>query len=133
MRLIIALPLLVTALMAGCAAPGTGAAQPPVQVEPAADGWRWESYGGIELQVPDSFEWNTSGSPSYPAWCAATGRDGAPLAAVNRVHNQVMPAIGCPPRPPNTFAPSVDLASYAPSGPCASTTAGSARPLRWRA
>ncbi|HEX5532782.1 MAG TPA: hypothetical protein VFX33_03475, partial [Actinomycetales bacterium] len=119
MRLLAALPLLLTGLIAGCAAPGdtgdpgnTTKTEPRAQTETPDRGWRWESYGGIELQVPEAYEWNTSGSPLYPAWCAFTGDEESPVPAVNRVRGQAVPSIGCTPeRPVSTYAPAVDLDS----------------------
>ncbi len=42
-------------------------------VEPAPEGWRWESYGGIQLQVPDGWGWGTTGAPP-----CLQGRDAEP-------------------------------------------------------
>lgn len=99
-------------LLAGCGttvAPGA---------EPDDRDWRWESYAGIELQVPADYGWRSSGSPLYPAWCAATSDGGPPQAGVNRSFSAVMPAIMCPPdRPDDTYAPSVDLGARADGSP----------------
>lgn len=57
--------------------------------EPPAPGWRWESYGGVDLQVPDEWGHGTTGAPPClseedipgPGY---VGRPGA------------VPSIGCP-------------------------------------
>ncbi len=56
-------------------------------VEPAPEGWRWESYGGIELQVPDDWGWGTTGSPP-----CLQGRDAQPYVG----RPGAVLSIGCP-------------------------------------
>ncbi len=56
-------------------------------VEPAPEGWRWESYRGIQLQVPDGWGWGTTGWP--PCLDINSG------AYVGRPDGGVIPAIGC--------------------------------------
>jgi hypothetical protein len=44
--------------------PAPGPKPRPEQVASRpADGWRWESYGGIEVQVPDTWTYGTTGEP----------------------------------------------------------------------
>jgi len=60
--------------------------------EPAAQGWRWESYGGVELQVPDGWGHGTTGTPPCLHQANAQPYVGRP---------GVVPTIGCsgPPVP----------------------------------
>lgn len=58
-----------------------------IQSPPDDGAWRWESYGGIELQVPASWGYGTSGSP----WCAHS--DELPRPVVGRPGP--IPAIAC--------------------------------------
>lgn len=44
--------------------------QPPA-VDPPEAGWRWESYGGVELQVPADWDRGTTGMP----WCLEDGTE----------------------------------------------------------
>lgn len=101
-------------LVAGC-----GAVPDSEPVEGAAGHrWRWESYAGIELQVPGDYGWRTTGSPLYPAWCADIGDGGPPQPGVNRGSGSVVPLIGCPAdRPVDTYAPAVDLGSQVDGSP----------------
>jgi hypothetical protein len=41
----------------------TGTPPAPGPAEPPAAGWRWESYGGVEVQVPDDWGHGTTGTP----------------------------------------------------------------------
>ena len=70
---------------------GGGDVSTPAVADQPADGWRWESFGGVELQVPT--EWGT-GITDYP-WCLA---DREPQMAVPYVGRPIgaIPAIGCP-------------------------------------
>jgi hypothetical protein len=52
---------------------------PPQVAGPAPDGWRWESFRKVELQVPAT--WGYDGSPSQ--WCVSW-REAKPLPFVNR-------------------------------------------------
>lgn len=42
---------------------GSDVAEPDRSDEPAVDGWRWESYGGVEVQVPETWGYGTTGTP----------------------------------------------------------------------
>jgi hypothetical protein len=88
--------LLVLAMLgivaaSACAPPGTitAAPGPTAQREqhpPALPtGWRWESYGGVEVGVPGSWGWD-NGSQRIRQWCVA-----APKAEPDRT-----PAVGRP-------------------------------------
>ncbi|WP_340290835.1 hypothetical protein [Aquipuribacter hungaricus] len=80
----------------------------------ADPGWRWESFGGIELQVPKEWGNGTSGVAGYGAWCADRG-GGAPSPGVNRGPLALMPAIACPEdRPADSYAAGVDLGTFPP-------------------
>lgn len=53
------------------------------QVVATDPGWRWESYGGIEVQVPEQWAWGTTGSPpcrQSPGAKPYVGRPGPVLA-----------------------------------------------------
>ncbi|RLV54632.1 hypothetical protein D9V41_15515 [Aeromicrobium phragmitis] len=77
------LALAVTATL-GLAACGTAPEEPPplpgASVSPNApevslpEGWRWESYRGVQVGVPGDWEW-TSGPQRLGQWCV--GYDGA--------------------------------------------------------
>ncbi len=63
--------------------------RPSLGDEPSK-GWRWESYGGVELQVPSDWGFGTTDMP----WCVARGaRRGRPY--VGRPGGAI-PAILCP-------------------------------------
>lgn len=59
-------------------------------VDAADPGWRWESYGGVELQVPDG--WGT-GSTDYP-WCIADHEGQIAMPYVGRPIG-IIPAVMC--------------------------------------
>ncbi|MEV4350206.1 hypothetical protein AB0J83_37595 [Actinoplanes sp. NPDC049596] len=59
---------------------------------PLPSGWRWESYGGIQVGVPSEWGWGDSGL-RLDAWCVSPGDDHPPVVA--RPGGPV-PAIGCP-------------------------------------
>lgn len=68
-----ALMLLVLAVP-GCAQrPGApeAAAGPAVQDPHLPAGWRWESYGGVEVGVPGDWGWD-NGTQRLSQWCIAT-------------------------------------------------------------
>lgn len=65
-------------------------------------GWRWESYGGIEVGVPDSWKWGTSDSP----WCLEKPA-GPPTPYVGRPG--VVPAIGCMATPGQVSDPAYSI------------------------
>ncbi|MFD1859054.1 hypothetical protein EHW97_06835 [Aeromicrobium camelliae] len=54
--------------------PPAAAASPAVPEVPLPEGWRWESYRGVQLAVPGDWGW-TSGSQRLGQWCL--GFDGA--------------------------------------------------------
>ena len=107
-------------LLVGCGigedaelAAGSGAtlAVPP-STEP---GWRWESFGGIEVQVPQEWGGTTSGTAGYPAWCAF-GRADELKPGVNRPLS-LMPAIACSSdRPADSYAAGLELGTSLPVG-----------------
>lgn len=81
--------LVALVLMTGCQPvppSDNSVAEDPAIVLPS--GWRWESYGGIEVGVPGSWEWGTADSP----WCLHQ-EDGPPAPYVGRPG--VVPMIGC--------------------------------------
>lgn len=69
----------------------------PAPTANSADGeWRWESYRGIELQVPAEWDHGTIG-----AWCAATGQETPRPPAPGRVGRPgIVPAMMCRPEHP---------------------------------
>lgn len=86
--LVAAATLFVVFATAGEPSPeGTG---PAGQGEPAVAGWRWESYGGVEVQVPDDWGYGTTGTPP----CLDTGEAERPARGyVGRPG--LLPTIGC--------------------------------------
>lgn len=75
-------------------------------VEPAADGWRWEFYRGVELQVPDA--WQTGGT--HQPWCAAVGPEGAEVAPAPYVSRPgATLAVLCGPEPVERWVPYVEF------------------------
>ncbi|WP_433087725.1 hypothetical protein ACQP1P_17485 [Dactylosporangium sp. CA-052675] len=77
----------------------SGSAGPEVGASAAPDGWRWESYGGIEIAVPSTWGW-ANGSQRLHAWCI-TRADELAQPVVGRPGP--IPAVGClvgdPPSP----------------------------------
>lgn len=78
---LVVLAMLSIVAASGCAkAPGTITAEPSsapgstVQRQRNApalpDGWRWESYGGVEVGVPGTWRWD-NGSQRIGQWCAS--------------------------------------------------------------
>lgn len=111
--------LLASLLVAGCGgqdgspAPGSSVTGASSLADP---GWRWESYGGVEVQVPEEWVGTTAGVAGYPAWCAA-GDEGAPSPGVNRGALGIMPAIACGSnRPASSYAQGLELGSQLPVG-----------------
>lgn len=81
----------------GPAVPGATSGVVPTADEPTADeplppgaGWRWESYGGVELQVPASWGLGTTDSP----WCLGS-TDGSTDGAAYVGRPGPVEAIGC--------------------------------------
>jgi hypothetical protein len=78
-------------LLAACGGrSGPGAADPTPSSSPAGSptlsqpgepslpsGWRWESYGGVEVGVPGDWGW-TNGSQRVGQWCVNQGHDLSP-------------------------------------------------------
>jgi hypothetical protein len=100
MHSLVRLVTIVTAvgLVAACARPAdpAPAASTPVHIAPVGDqpelpgGWRWESFGGVQVGVPGDWGWDNQ-ALRLDAWCIKPGnhppavsRPGAPT-----------PAIGC--------------------------------------
>jgi hypothetical protein len=85
--------LAVLAVLAGAAVLGRGPAEPAgAPPEAPSNGWRWESYGGVEVQVPASWTYGITDAP----WCI----DG-PSSEGRQVDGQVgrpgpVRGIGCP-------------------------------------
>ena len=73
----------------GAPPPSDPASAAPEREKPAAPGWRWESYGGVEVQVPD--KWGYGGTAWPPCMDLSDeqqhGYVGRPGGAI--------PAIGC--------------------------------------
>nr|BFE60420.1 hypothetical protein GCM10020063_049460 [Dactylosporangium thailandense] len=69
----------------------SASAGPQVGASAAPEGWRWESYGGIEIAVPRSWGW-ANGSQRLHAWCI-TREDELAQPVVGRPG--AIPAIGC--------------------------------------
>lgn len=66
------------------------ASDSPVQdADPLPDGWRWESYGGIEVGVPGDWAWG-NGDQRLGQWCV--GRDREPMVG----RPGASTAVGCP-------------------------------------
>jgi hypothetical protein len=59
--------------------------------QPAAAGWRWESYGGVEVQVPDDWDYGTTGAPSCLETAETAQRSRGYVGRPGPV-----PAIACP-------------------------------------
>jgi hypothetical protein len=57
-----------------------------------SDGWRWESYGGIEVAVPSSWGW-ANGSQRLSQWCTAQ-QDQLAQPVVGRPGASTL--VGCP-------------------------------------
>jgi len=98
-----AIALLLILPIAACArnAPGEGpgfagpTASRPAASSPAAarvlpGGWRWESYGGVELGVPADFGYDF-GPARLSQWCTVKGRIGEPVVG----RPGMVTAVGC--------------------------------------
>ncbi|MFB9445155.1 hypothetical protein Dvina_39360 [Dactylosporangium vinaceum] len=64
------------------------------------DGWRWESYGGVEVGVPGDWGWDSQ-AQRLDAWCIKPGnhppavaRPGAPIPAVGCGVDRTTPPAG---------------------------------------
>lgn len=77
--------LVLCALLAACGAgPAprsvvpTRMAEPTRSVEPVENpaGWRWESFGGVQVAVPGDWGWGVGGQ-RLSQWCISTSRDRA--------------------------------------------------------
>jgi hypothetical protein len=79
------IPVAVVATTGGTG--GTGGT-PPV-AEQAGSGWRWESYRGVQVQVPSDWAYGVLGQ----AWCAAPPEGEIRPGAVGRPG--IVPTIGC--------------------------------------
>ena len=89
---------LSSALLAGCGTATTGRAPgepPPRPVEPVETlpaGWRWESFGGVQVGVPADWGWGVGGQ-RLSQWCISTPRDRAqPIVG----RPGPVTAVGCP-------------------------------------
>lgn len=79
-RLSVVVAMMCVVGATGCAPPGTITAAPSSSLGPSAQrerhvpalpaGWRWESYGGVEVGVPGSWGWD-NGSQRIGQWCAS--------------------------------------------------------------
>ena len=87
---VIAVACLMTVVMAGCGS-GTSADDdrtqddawtPSTPARPLPDGWRWESFGGVQVGVPGDWGWD-NGSQRISQWCV-DGRPAQPGPAVGR-------------------------------------------------
>ncbi|MFB9409108.1 hypothetical protein [Dactylosporangium matsuzakiense] len=54
------------------------------------DGWRWESYGGIEVGVPGDWGWDSQ-AQRLDAWCIKPGNHPPAVARPGAA----VPAVGC--------------------------------------
>ena len=82
-----------------CARPGVGSPEtappadsPTVEEGSLPPGWRWESYGGVEVGVPGDWGWD-NGTQRLHQWC---------IAAKHRIAEPIVgrpgasTAVGCP-------------------------------------
>ncbi len=92
------IPLLLT--IPACASPGdSGPPGPAASAGSAAAqdpdlpaGWRWESYGGVEVGVPGDWGWD-NGTQRLTQWCVAT-KDAIAKPIVGRPGAATL--VGCP-------------------------------------
>lgn len=92
--------MLLMAAFSGCASPGGGGAPAQIptpgtstgQSSVLPSGWRWESYGGVQVGVPGDFGWG-SGSQRLGQWCIA-GKTERARPMVGRPGAST--AVGCP-------------------------------------
>ncbi|GAA4949833.1 hypothetical protein [Actinoplanes utahensis] len=83
----------VLLMLAGCGAPAAPEAPSPSSSssELLPSGWRWESYGGVQVGVPGEFGWAGRGT-RLEAWCVRSDvPDKPPVVA----RPTVTPAIAC--------------------------------------
>ena len=94
---------LALALLAGCgertgaAPPGSGESTAPPTATPGAGpelpaGWRWESFGGVQVAVPGDWGW-TNGNQRIGQWCVDEGAPRVREPAVGRPG--VSTLVGC--------------------------------------
>jgi hypothetical protein len=88
--------VLAALMLPACASPEVAGPPAPVTSPPgpAADlpaGWRWESYGGVQVGVPGDWGWADRGL-RLDAWCIKPGPEQPPVVA--RPGGPV-PLIGC--------------------------------------
>jgi len=103
------------AALAGCAAddatpePRAATEAPAARQESAVlpVGWRWESFGGVEVGVPGDWGWD-NGSQRLGQWCVDDRRSGPPPPAVGRPGLSSM--VGCPEAEPGAPDPSTLVA-----------------------
>ena len=84
---------LLALMLAACGSQTTTTGDDPVTAQPALpSGWRWESFGGVEVGVPGTWGWGDSGL-RLDAWCInSASRDKSPVVARP---GEAIPAIGC--------------------------------------
>src|SRR5689334_20460454 len=75
-------------LVAACAQPADPAPAASTPVPMSTAGWRWESFGGVEVSVPGDWGWDNQ-ALRLDAWCIKPGnhppavsRPGAPTPAI---------------------------------------------------
>ncbi|WP_293784632.1 hypothetical protein [uncultured Aeromicrobium sp.] len=117
---------LALAMIVGVAACGTTAPREPSVPEASSasphppakalpDGWRWESYAGVQVGVPEHWGW-TSGSQRLGQWCLGY-RDAAPAVGRPGPTTQVAcPGEGNPP-PGSLVAGTGDIVAFEPAKP----------------
>lgn len=97
---------------AGPAAPGPSAVGVPSPDPALPAGWRWESYGGVEVAVPGEWGWG-NGMQRLTQWCADTS--GAKEPIVGRPGAVTL--VGCPggrkPAPETLLANTGPVVSFA--------------------
>lgn len=99
MRALLALILMAT-LLGACSTDDTLSGPPPTTAAPEVtlpDGWRWESYRGVEVAVPG--DWGSANaSQRIGQWCVEPRADQAP--AVGRPGASTLVACGIEENPP---------------------------------
>ncbi|GGN59273.1 hypothetical protein GCM10010112_14020 [Actinoplanes lobatus] len=91
MRAVRTLAMAGLLLLTGCASEAV--ADPPAPVAPGTlpGGWRWESYGGVQVGVPGDWQWAERGL-RVDAFCIKAGEDQPPAVARP---SGIVPAIYC--------------------------------------
>jgi hypothetical protein len=89
--------VLAVLMLPACASPDVAGLPSPAPSRPDAaaelpSGWRWESYGGVQVGVPGEWGWDDR-ALRLDAWCIETDSEREPIVA--RPGSPV-PAIGCP-------------------------------------